>query len=379
MNLNMCDQVKALVVDNGSGTIKAGFAGEDVPCTIIPAIIGYSRQEELIPEMDQKISFIGNEAQSKRKEINVKYPIEHGIIMNWDDMENIWHHIFYSELRITPENHPVLLTEVPQNSKSTREKMAQIMFESFNTPAMFLAIEGVLSLYASGRLTGIVLDSGHGVSRIVPVYEGYAIPNALLRLDSAGEDLTKYFTKILSDRGYNFNFTDHKEIVQEMKENLCYVAMDFDQEMVQATRGSSFEKSYKLPDGQIITVDSERIRCPEALFQPSFMGSSAKGIHQNTYDSIMKCEVDVRRDLYSNIILSGGNTMFPGIKDRMHKEIMTLAPCAMRIKILTESERKYLVWIGGSILAELSTFQQMWIRKQEYDEFGPSIVHKKCS
>jgi actin beta/gamma 1 len=256
--------------------------------------------------------------------------------------------------------------------------MTQIMFETFAVPAMYVAVQAVLSLYASGRGTGIVLESGAGVTHVVPVFEGYALPHAIHRLDLAGRDLTDHLAQLLAERGSAAITATaaaaEREIVRDIKEKLCYVALDFEQEMMRP----NVSKPYQLPDGRVITIGNERFRAPEDLFQPSFLGLESAGIHEATYNAIMKCDVDIRKVFYGNVVLSGGTTLFSGLAERMHKDLSALAPETATIKVIAPPERKYSAWIGGSILASLSAFQEMWISREEYGESGPSIVHRKC-
>ena len=363
--------------------------------------------------MGQKNCYVGDEAMAKRGILSLRYPIEHGVVTNWDDVEEIWKHTFTNELRVDSKEQPCLLTEPPLNPLANREKMTQIVFESFDVPGYYVAIQAVLALYASGRTTGCVIDTGFGVTHTVPVYEGYCLPHAVNRLDLAGRDVTEYLQKILTDRGYSFTTTAEKEIVKDIKEKLCYMTQDFDAEMKRfKVLSEVVEETYELPDGQIINIGNEMFRAPEVLFRPEYIGLEQDGIHQLTLRSIMKCDVDIRGDLWGNIVMCGGSTMYRGFPERLMKEFNGMVDKSVLVdgyvkkyydyqnenktlgydiiellkkftsykpSIIAPPERKYSVWIGGSILSSLSTFEEMWIKKEEYDETGPTIVHRKCT
>lgn len=368
----------AVVIDNGSGICKAGFATESLPRIVFPSIVGRARHLNVILESAINDCVIGEAAIRKRGILTLKYPIEHGIVTNWSDMEKIWKHT-YEALAVESDAHPVLLTEPPMNPKKNREKMTEIMFETFRVPALYVAIQAVLSLYATGRTIGIVADSGDGVTHTVPIYEGYALPHASMRLNLAGRDLTEYLGKLLMDRGVSMTTSAEREIVRDIKEKLCYVAANFDEELEEFNVHKNEEQQiYELPDGHKINIGNEAFRCPEALFKPSLLGQEGAGLHEAIYASIAGCDMDLRRDMYANVVLSGGTSMFRNIEVRLQQDIARMAPSTMRVKIIADPERCFAVWSGGSVLASLSSFQNMWIDAAEYDEVGPSIIHRKC-
>ncbi|XP_048361814.1 actin, clone 302-like [Sphaerodactylus townsendi] len=366
----------AVVIDNGSGLLKGGVAGGKEPEFIFTNLIGRPKAQSVMLGAGQKDFYIGLEAQDKRGILSLRYPVEHGIVTSWPDMEKIWWHVYNNELMLKSSTRPALITEAPLNPLANREQMTKVLFETFEVPALYVAIQAVLALYAAGLTTGCVMDSGDGVTHTVPIYEGYCLPHAVLRLDLAGRDLTEYLMRILREGGVALVSTAEREIVRNIKAGLCYVALDPEKELAKSPR--EIERTWKLPDGQIIKVHNQMFRCPETLFCPSNVGMEAPGIDKLLFNTIMKCDIDLRTTLYANILLSGGSSLFPGITERLTKELIRMAPKGTEVVVIAPPDRRISVWIGGSILASLSAFQDMWISKEEYAEVGQNIVHRKC-
>ncbi|KAJ6545004.1 actin 1 [Mycena vulgaris] len=372
----MDNDTVALVIDTGSGTCKAGFAGDDSPYSVFPSVVGRSRfwQAGFAISSNFKECYVGDEAQAKRGILGLRYPIEQGLISNWYNMEKLWHHVFYNELHVAPNEHPVLLADAPLTPNADREQMTQIMFETFDVPSLSVQMQPVLALGASGRSTGIVLDSGEGVTHAVPIYEGYPLRHGIVRMDVGGRDLTEHLIRKLMDRGYPFTTSPEREIARDIKERFGYVARDSDEK---SAHSPGLELTYELPDGTPITVEDEYFRVPEVLFRPSLIGSESVGVHETTFNSIQKCDTHLWVCLYKSVLLSGGNTMFPGMADRMQSELSLLGPPSVKVQIYAPPDRKYSTWIGGSILASLSTFENVCCSRQEYEESGPAIIHRK--
>jgi len=361
--------------------------------------------------------FIGtNELWYRRDHMEIKAPLEKGLISDWDVVEKLWDHALKVSLRVDPKEHPILLAEPPFNIKANREKITEIMFEKLEIPALFLAKNPVLSAFSTGKSSALVVDSGAGVTSVTPVHDGYALQKSLYKSSLAGNILTNEYLKIieqkdklirphymieskkelrpgqfevslkdLSHTTESYRLYKIKEIVQDIKETVCRVS---DSPIDDQSSLLIPSISYELPDGNVVDVGTERYKIPELLFNPEPLNKRKEfdeeflPLHQMIYNSVAKCDADIRRELFSSIVLTGGSTLFPLFPERLHKEIIEKAPPQMyKVKIVatsTPAERKYSVWIGGSILASLGTFQQMWMSKQEYEEHGRSMVERKC-
>lgn len=357
-----------IVLDNGSGFTKVGFAGFESPKSVFPTIMGTPNTDQRQVGGQNKDYFAGHEAIAKKDLLALRHPIENGIVNSWEDVEKIWNHTFFDELHVNPEEYSIIVTEKPLSMRSHREKQCQIMFETFHVKSYYSAIQAALTLFSLGKTTGIVYDSGEGVSHTVPLYEGYGLPHAMAQGSISGSDLTNYLIKILNNEQIDFNSANH------MKENICAVAFDY----VAAQQDNEESVDYVSPDGVSMKVGIERMTCPEALFQPQLIGAECEGVHHCIHNSINKCESEIRRELFENIVLCGGSTMFQGFPERVKKEIVSIALPAMKVNVIATAGRKNSVWLGGSIIGSLESFPYMSIDKAEYNEEGPTIVHRKC-
>jgi actin-related protein 2 len=327
--------------------------------------------------------------------LSLTYPLENGIIKDWTDAKHVWDYTFKEKLKINPHDCKILLTEPPLNPVKNRQLMLQMMFETYGFKGVHVAIQAILTLYAQALMSGVVVDSGDGVTHIVPVYEGYSLESQTRRIDVAGRDVTRYLIRLLLLRGYAFNRTADFETVKEIKEKLCYVAYDLDMENRLAEETTITEQKYKLPDGRVITVGRERYLAPECLFQPGLIDRDCPGVSEALFDSIEGCSPDVRGTLRSHIVLSGGTTMYPGLPTRLEKDMdslmlekMTKAhrpgqpppvlSDALKVRIEDPPRRKHMVFLGGAVLAGIMKDKpDFWVSKQEYQEKGVDYCCRK--
>merc|ERR1712166_639697 len=394
------DTKAAAVIDNGTGYLKGGLAGESEPDAMFRACVGYPKIDPRTGEVPPVIfgeptqeSYVAP-SMAQEAFMQMKFPVAHGMIDNWDDMEKIWSHLFTHELKVSVGNSEdnedvdvegVLMTEAARNPKYNREQSCAIMFEKFGVDQFFLAIQAILALYSSGRMTGLALDVGEGVTHTVPIFEGYTMSHAVTRHNLAGRDLTEYSIRLLGEAcGCYLTTSSEKEMGRRIKEELCYVSLDYDDEIVEYSKQNVFE----FPDGQEIHIKDVAIRVPELLFNPRMHNMEYAGLHELVRDTILKCDMDVRRELWSSVLLSGGTTCFKNLALRLEQEAQQLNPYSP-VHVIASEEQKFAVWQGGSILASLSTFDKQWMRQVTdttvhpilpgYDECGARMVQMMCS
>lgn len=375
---------KIIVCDNGTGFIKCGYAGANFPLKTFPSLVGRPiiRAQYQIDGVEVKDMVVGDEANKLRSLLELSYPMENGIVRNWEDMCHVWDYTFHEKMGIDPTDCKILLTDPPMNPISNRRKTLEIMFEKYGFHSAYIAIQAVLTLYAQGLLTGVVVDSGDGVTHICPVYEGYALPHLTRRLDIAGRDITRYLTNLLRLRGYAFNHTADFETIRMLKEKLCYCAYNVKQEQLLATETTFLTDTYTLPDGRIIKLGGERFEATEALFQPHLINVEGHGIAELLFNTIQSADMDIRSELYKHVVLSGGSTMYPGLPSRLEKELKQLYLDRVlngdnerlqkfKIRIEDPPNRKDMVFIGGAVLAEVMKDKtEFWLSKEKYEEFG---------
>ena len=383
MNINFENSKAPIIIDLGSSQIKAGFSGQELPKKIFNSFIGESKYKKLIKTFNKdntikKQLFIGSECDKNLNILKLRFPINHGSFTNSEDVYPFFNYIF-SLLKIPSEeinHHPILITEPLENPINNRENISKILFEQFSINNLFFASQPVLSLFSTSDTSGIILESGEGVTQSCAIYEGYAIPNSFQRYDYGGRDVTNYFDDILKKLGYFFETSAEKILIKEIKEKYCWACPTNISESIK--KNSEFEKeNHFLPDGNVMKLGVERIYPAEILYKPDIIGLEYPGFHEMIMNSINNTDIELRSKLYQSIILSGGNTAINGTANKIYSEMKKMVNQNMKINIHSPKNPHLLCWIGGSIISKLEIFKKMWITKQEWEENGNKILHEK--
>ncbi|CAK1588122.1 unnamed protein product [Parnassius mnemosyne] len=363
----------SVVFDLGSQNTKAGFAGESFPRCMIPTTLGRFRRSGLsdgFPDVT-----LGEEAIKMRGVNHLDWPVDKGFIKDWDDVEKLWHHIFYRKLHVPPEEARVMYVIHPLTSKRDKEKITEIMFESFMVRNIYLGLSPALVLHASGRTSGVVWENGYSCSYVAPVFEGFPIKNATITSQINGKTLTECLQNLMNKVGYSFTTPTEIELLESIKAQLCYVAREYDEEVVSENNKIKFD----LPDGQHVLIGEERFKCPELLFQPHLLKLQCPSIVDDICTSIKKCDLEYKSLFYNNIVLSGGSSLLKGLSDRLtielNKQVKDLPDVETNVDAM--SSRHLAAWAGGSILASMDSLNGFWMTKDEYEDDGADRVHCK--
>ena len=384
-----------IIIDIGSGIIKAGISGQEAPKTIFPNYIGEPKYSKVLrsfskDNQEMKEQYIGKDCSKYLGILKLRYPVKNGIFENEQDILTVFKYI-YQNLEINNEEireHPILITEPLLNPYINREKIASALFENLSAPAIFFASQPILSLFSTSNTSGVILESGEGVTQSCIVYEGYSIPNSYIRNNYGGRDVTDYFQTLLKKQGYSFSTTSEFEIVRKMKEEICFTAIGNSNSVLSNMSGhfdlggnknkSESSNTYNLPDGNAIKIGEEKCIAPEILFNPSIIGSEYLSFQEMIVTSINKVDIDLRKNLYTNVLISGGNTLFKGIQEKFHTEIKYLSPKNMKVKIHSPGNRLLSCWTGGNVISTLEIFKKMWVTRDDWSEKGnKSIIHVK--
>lgn len=347
-------EIVSVAIDAGSCETRAMLSSMELP-EVFPSLIGRPRHAGVMVGMGKKDAYVGMEAASKRGILTLKRPIERGLVVNWDDMEKLWHHTFYNELRVAPEEHCIVVTEAIFNPKAHREKVVQIMFETFNCPALFLVSHPVAALFSSFLTTGLVVDIGSSLTHIVPVVDGMIVPHAVTRLPFGGDNLTDRLAQLAQHSVENYTA---REAVEKMKKAMCAVAIDCERDVVPV---------------EAAAIGRARYDCPEMLFKPRLADIEAEGIPSAIVSSVSKCEADVQKALFANILVTGGSSALPGLASRLAAELQSLV--TLKVSLLAPCQ--HASCFGASNISRVLP-EQAWIPQAAYDEIGPSIVHSMC-
>lgn len=405
-----------VVIDNGTGFTKMGYAGNDEPTYIIPSIYAESKVKKAGATKDvfDDLDFcIGHEAAACAGTHTISYPIQHGIVEDWDKMERTWQHCIYKYLRIEPEEYGFLLTEPPANPPENREYTAEVMFETFGVKQLHIAVQGSLALTASWTSkraqelglenvgTGLVIDSGDGVTHIIPIVDGYVVNQAIKHIPLAGRDITKFVLERLRERQEPIPSEDITMVAQRVKERYCYIANDMAREFNKYDNDLNTyitkheETNRKLGTKYTIDVGYEKFLGPEIFFRPEIFSSEwTTPLHEVIDQVVWSCPIDTRRALYRNIVLSGGTTMFQHFDRRLQKDLRKIVDARAKeyskqlkdptkeikyeVNVVAHERQRYAVWYGGSIVGSSPEYQTTAHTKAEYEEYGPSICRRNA-
>lgn len=371
----MADYSVHVVIDNGTSTCKAGFNGENAPRVVIPTVVGVPKTSFFNIMEDESRIFVGRDALANAGYLKTEYPIQGGKYNNIALMEKMWSDIFYNQLKVKPEAHNVFLTENLYTSDEEREKIAEILFENFSVFNIHFEPQPVMTLYSTAKTSGLIVESSESMTQVVPIFEGYVIPQGVQSIPLGGELVTQTLFKHIEPHLEHLNVLNKSYITKRVKEKFCEINIEGETNV-----DAKIKKEFTLPDGNKIKIGLERFSVPEILFNPNLIDLDCLSVHSAILESIANVDIYLRKDFLNNMILGGGNTMIKNFPERLKKEILqhySLSKEVPKIKINAQNERIYSAWIGASVVCSIGNFQQMWISKNDFEEIGKHVIRKK--